>query len=123
VPAPGARPDWEYVRLLARYFPGDRPNFVGLEGYANARVLVEGLKRAGPRLSREGFLDAIESMRDFNVGPGMVASFSPEDHQGMDRVYFTRLDQDEFRLMTSWSELGRDFQALQAAHAPGGGVP
>jgi ABC-type branched-subunit amino acid transport system substrate-binding protein len=117
------RDDSEYVRLLARYFPGDRPNFVGLEGYANARVLVEGLKRAGPRLSREGFLDAIESMRDFNVGPGMVASFSPEDHQGMDRVYFTRLDQDEFRLMTSWSELGRDFQALQAAHAPGGGVP
>lgn len=119
----GGRDASEYVRLLARYFPGDRPNFVGLEGFANARVLVEGLKRAGPKLTREGFLDAIESIRDFNVGPGMVASFSPEDHQGMDRVYFTRLERDEFRLLTNWNDLGRDFRALQSGQPPAGGGP
>jgi ABC-type branched-subunit amino acid transport system substrate-binding protein len=37
----------EYVQLLAKYFPDDKPNFVGLEGYFNARVLVEGLRQIG----------------------------------------------------------------------------
>lgn len=36
----GAR---EYVALLKQYYPSDRPNFVSLEGYINAKVLVEGL--------------------------------------------------------------------------------
>ncbi|MCM0755973.1 ABC transporter substrate-binding protein [Desulfovibrio aminophilus] len=115
----GTRPEdmSEYVRLLRKHFPGDRPSFVGLEGYANARVLVEGLKRAGPRLTREGFLDAIESIRDYSLGPGMSVSFGPGGHQGMERVYFTRLEKGSFALMHDWSALGRAFQAARAGAA------
>jgi len=32
---------------MQRYYPDSRPNVAGLEGYINARVLVEGLERAG----------------------------------------------------------------------------
>ncbi|MDM8514960.1 ABC transporter substrate-binding protein [Desulfobacterales bacterium HSG16] len=92
----------EYSKLLKKWFPEDEPNFVGLEGYINARVLVEGLRRAGKNLTREGFIDAIESISNFSLGPKTVISFSPIDHQGMDSVFFTRLVNGRFILLQDW---------------------
>lgn len=92
----GAR---EYARLLKRYYPQDTPNFVGLEGYINARVLYEGLRRAGRNLTRQGFIRAIESIRDYDLGIDNSLSFSATDHQGLERVYFTRLENGRFVLM------------------------
>ncbi len=93
----------EYITLLHRYFPEDKPNFVGLEGYINARVLVEGLDRAGRDLTREGFIEAIESIRDFPLLPYTTLSFGPNDHKGLDQVYFTRLVNGSFVLMKDWT--------------------
>ncbi len=89
----------EYVALLKRYFPADRPNFVGLEGYVNARVLVEGLRRAGRNLDRERFISAIESIRELDIGIANRLSFSPDDHQGLEQVYFTRIENGRFVLI------------------------
>ncbi len=86
----------EYVKLLKQYYPQDRPNFVGLEGYINAKVLVEGLQRAGRDLDREGFINAIESIRRIDLGIANLLSFSPSDHQGLERVYFTHLQAGKF---------------------------
>jgi ABC-type branched-subunit amino acid transport system substrate-binding protein len=98
----------EYVDLLKRYFPDDQPNFVGLEGYFNARVLVEGLRRAGRDLTRDAFIKAIESMEQYNLAPGMVVSFSSTDHQGLDSVYFTRLENGRFVLIKDWKTVGNN---------------
>jgi ABC-type branched-subunit amino acid transport system substrate-binding protein len=89
----------EYVDLLATHYPDDRPNFVGLEGYINARVLVEGLMRAGRDLNREAFIRAIESIRDYDLGIANPLSFSPFDHQALERVYFTRIEGGRFVLI------------------------
>ncbi len=94
-----------YQNILEQYYPGETPSFVGLEGFLNARILVEGLRRAGPNLTQEGFIDAIESIRDFKVGPDTAITFGPRDHQGMDRVYFTRLEDGSFRHFDNWSVL------------------
>nr|NJM04575.1 ABC transporter substrate-binding protein [Desulfobacula sp.] len=95
----------EFSRLLARYYPGEEPNFVGFEGYINAKVLVEGLERSGRDLTRESFLSAINSMNDFSLGPDVRLSFGPKDHQGMDTIYFTKLHRDRFTLLADWTEL------------------
>jgi branched-chain amino acid transport system substrate-binding protein len=108
----------EYVELLAKYFPDDKPNSVGLEGYYNARILVEGLRRAGRDLTREGFIKAIESIRDYDLGPGQTVSFGPDNHQGMERVYFTQLREGRFTLVESWLEVLAEFKRLR-----GGGTP
>jgi len=99
----GAR---QYVELLARYYPDDKPNSVGLEGYYNARILVEALERAGRNLTREGFIQALESIRDLELGPGLVASFGPDNHQGLRQVFFTRLVDGRFTLVDSWPNVG-----------------
>lgn len=95
----------EYPELLKRYFPDDKPNFVGLEGYLNARVLVEGLRRAGRDLTREGFIEAIESIRDVPLLPHTTLSFGNNDHQGLDQVYFTILRNGGFILLKDWAQI------------------
>jgi ABC-type branched-subunit amino acid transport system substrate-binding protein len=95
----------EFVRMLEKYYPGEEPNFVGFEGYINAKVLVEALKRAGRGLTRESFLAAIASMSDFSLGGDVSLNFGPDDHQGMDKVYFTRLHDGRFILLEDWAEL------------------
>ncbi len=54
-----------------------------LEGYAAAKVLVEALRRAGPRPTREKIQTALEGIRKFDLG-GLELSFSPEHHTGLD---------------------------------------
>ncbi|THB67969.1 MAG: hypothetical protein D6E12_07495 [Desulfovibrio sp.] len=97
----------QYLDLLHTHYPEAQPNSVSLEGYYNAVVLVEGLKRAGPDLTREGLLRAIQSIRDFPIGPDNSVSFSPTNHQGMDTVYFTRIWNGRLVLITDWSKLGQ----------------
>ena len=53
-----------------------------LEGFAAAKVLVEGLKRAGPNPSREKIQAALEGIRKFDLG-GLEVSYSPDDHTGL----------------------------------------
>jgi len=101
-PTPSAQ---EFVELMARYFPGEEPNFVGFEGYINAKVLVEALRRAGRALTRERFLRAVESMTDFAIGPDVRLSFGPADHQGLDTVYFTVLRGGRFVLLDRWNDI------------------
>jgi branched-chain amino acid transport system substrate-binding protein len=54
-----------------------------LEGFAAAKVLVEGLKRAGAKPTREKIQAALETIRKFDIG-GLEVNYSPEDHTGLD---------------------------------------
>ncbi len=89
----------EYITLLAKYYPESKPSFVGLEGYINARVLVEGLKRAGSDITREKFIKAIESINNFDLGILNKLTFGRDDYQGLDQVYFTKIKKGELILI------------------------
>lgn len=54
-----------------------------LEGFAAAKVLVEGLRRAGPQPSRDMIVSALESIRKLDLG-GLELDYSPTDHTGLD---------------------------------------
>jgi len=54
-----------------------------LEGFASAKVLVEALRRAGPKPTRERIQAALEGMNRFNLG-GMEISYSTTNHTGLD---------------------------------------
>jgi len=56
-----------------------------LEGVASAKVLVEALRRASPKPTREKVHAALEGLRNFDIG-GLSLSFSPTDHTGLDYV-------------------------------------
>ncbi len=89
----------QYSRLLAIYYPEDKPNFVSFEGFINARILIEAFRRAGRDVSREGFIRALESIKEHYVGIGAVINFGPQDHQGMDDVYLTQVRNGQLQLL------------------------
>jgi branched-chain amino acid transport system substrate-binding protein len=86
----------------ASYVP-QRYSFISLEGFINAKVIVEGLKRAGAAPTRAGFRQALESLRAFDLGIGAPVTFGPERHQGLDSVYFTRVEGDRWVPVADWT--------------------
>jgi branched-chain amino acid transport system substrate-binding protein len=98
-----------YRKCLAKYSPGEPPTFTSLEGFVDALVLVEGLKRAGKDITREKFITAIESIHDMNVGlgPRLVLNYSATDHKGFDNVYPTIVKGGQAVLLTDWSSIGK----------------
>ncbi|VTS08308.1 ABC transporter substrate-binding protein [Tuwongella immobilis] len=77
---------------LQRYFPNEHPNATSLEGYLTAAIFVEGMRRAGEELTPDRLVDALESIRDFDLGLGKPIAFSPSDHQGSHLVWGMVLD-------------------------------
>ena len=82
----------KYKTALAKYFPGEAPDYVSLEGYVDGTLLLEGLKRTGPKPDTETLVDALENLRDFDIGLGAPISFSQSDHQGSHKIWGTQLD-------------------------------
>ena len=83
----------EYKAALAKYFPGEAPDYVSLEGYVAGGLLAEGLKRTGPQLDTEKLVEALETLRDFDMGLGTLLKFGRTEHQGSHKVWATQLDQ------------------------------
>jgi branched-chain amino acid transport system substrate-binding protein len=94
-----------YRRALSKYFPSEQPNFVSLEGFVDAMVLVEGLKRAGKDLTREGLIRAIESIHDHDLGLGsqLKLNYSTKEHKGFDHVIPTVVRGGRAVPFTDWS--------------------
>jgi len=66
---------------------------VSLEGYINARIMAEGLRRAGRDLTRKGFVDAMHSMKRYDIG-GFEVSFGKGGTSGSHLVDLTLIGSD-----------------------------
>jgi len=104
----------EYRDLMARYDPQPpsellkenyRPfphSFVSLEGFLDARLMVEILRRLGNRPTRNHLEYAVYSIKDFDLGVGVPISFSANRRQGQDRVYYTVVEGGQFIPLDDW---------------------
>lgn len=77
----------EYQQVLTKAGIKDF-NFSSLEGFIAAKVMVEGLKRAGKDPTREKLIAGLERMNNVNLG-GFEVGFSPTNHSGSKFVYLT----------------------------------
>ena len=83
----------EYKNALAKYFPGEAPDYVSLEGYVAANVLIQGLKSTGPQLDTEKLIDVLENTRNFDLGLGANLGFGRAEHQASHKIWGTALDE------------------------------
>jgi len=82
----------EYKSALQKYFAGEAPDYVSLEGYVTANVLIEALERVGPQVDTERLVDALESLRNVDLGLGTPITFGRTEHQASHKVWGTQLD-------------------------------
>jgi branched-chain amino acid transport system substrate-binding protein len=94
-----------YRRTLSKYYPSAQPNFVSLEGFVDAMVMVEGLKKAGKDLTREGLIRGIESIheQDLGLGTQLKLNYSAKEHKGFDHVIPTVIRGGRAVPFTDWS--------------------
>jgi ABC-type branched-subunit amino acid transport system substrate-binding protein len=84
----------DYKNALAAKFPGERPDYVSLEGYVAGNLLAEGLRRTGPQVDTEKLVDALESMRNYDAGLGTLLTFGKTEHQASHKIWGTQLGAD-----------------------------
>jgi ABC-type branched-subunit amino acid transport system substrate-binding protein len=104
----------EYRQLMIKYQPrspreltdgGYAPpahSYVGFEGFLNAKLLVEVLKRMGPGPAKSRIKAIVEGITNADLGIDAPVTFGPHDHQGLDRVYYTTMKGDRFVPLSDW---------------------
>ena len=83
----------KYKEALAKYFPGESPDYVSFEGYIDGNILAEAVKRVGRDINTEKLVDELDRMHDFDLGLGTPLTFSSNEHQGSHKVWGTQLDE------------------------------
>ncbi len=92
-----------YRRLMAQYFPGEPLNRYSLYGYAFGQLVVEGLRRAGARPTRETLIDAMDTIKNWDSG-GILppVTFSAADHHAQKAGFVCELRQGRFVPLSGW---------------------
>ena len=81
-----------YRNLLAKHQPNARPSYISLEGYIDAMLIVEGMKRVPNELTTDSLITALESIQALDLGIGTPLTFGPSEHQASHKVWGTVLD-------------------------------
>ena len=61
-------------------------NLANTMGLTYAKTILEGIKRAGKDLTVEGFIKAMEGIKDWDNGGQALITFGPNDRQGVSKV-------------------------------------
>ena len=91
------------LKIIAQYYSDMKAagynefDYTDLEGYIDAAVLVEILKKVGKNLTRESFAKAAEGL-NINIG-GLNFAYAPKNHQALNKVYMTRISGGKAVLM------------------------
>ncbi|HWZ73640.1 MAG TPA: ABC transporter substrate-binding protein [Casimicrobiaceae bacterium] len=83
----------EYQRVMKEQTGKSDYSFLTLESYLAARILVDGLRRAGPDLTREKLIAALETMHDASFG-GFRVDYSRTNHAASRFVELTVIGRD-----------------------------
>lgn len=78
-------------QLAMRKYQHDVPlSFISLEGYISGKLFARIAGNVPGILTREKFIQTMERVGRFDLG-GLVLQFGETDHQGLDRIYLTRI--------------------------------
>lgn len=100
----------QFVKNMGKYYPKEELSYSGLEGFINAIVLVEGLKRAGKDLTREKYVSAVESIQnlDIGLGPQFHLNYRADDHKGLHFAPISIIHDGKAAIFTDWASLKKN---------------
>lgn len=92
-----------YRAAMEKHRPGHPLNRYSLYGYVFGKLVLAGLEGAGPSLTRESFIDAMERLRNWD-SQGILppVSFSAGNHHAQDAGFICELKQRQFEPLSGW---------------------
>jgi len=97
----------DYRRELDAMPDRPSPNFVSLEGYIAARMLLTAIEKIHVPVTSEAITEALEKLGEFDLGLGEPLRLSPQEHQASHRVWATKLDGGKV-VPFEWQQFERD---------------
>lgn len=91
----GNRSVRQYLADMKKYAPDAQISHLTLEGYLGARVLFEGMKRAGPNLTRSTLLASLNALGKYDLGDFEV-DYNPGNKRGSRFVDMTLINKSGF---------------------------
>ena len=86
-----------------RDFTGPPPNFAAEIGYSAAELVVLALQKAGRDLTTDGFIAALESIKDYqDIFGSPTMSFSATKHQGSTEAFLCQVKDGK------WAQVGTE---------------
>ncbi len=78
--------------VYARYYPGELMNAYAMIAYVGAQMVTKALMDAGPDLTSEAFIAALDAFTDWDAD-GMIppVTYRPDDHYGIKTLWMNRL--------------------------------
>jgi ABC-type branched-subunit amino acid transport system substrate-binding protein len=83
----------EYIEAVRKAGGEAKPNYSSMEGYLAAKVLSEGIRRAGRNASRDSLITGLESIQNADFG-GFNVKFGPKQHVASRFVDLSMLTDD-----------------------------
>jgi len=80
-------------------------SFVGLEGFLNAKLIVEILSQMNNEIKRSKIRETAEHINDYDIGLHNKISFSSEEHQALNKVYYNTVEDGRWVSIQSWDFL------------------
>lgn len=93
-----------YKNALKKYNPNLAPTFGSLEGYISSRILIKALKSQENAFTRESIIDALENLKEFDIGINEKLFLSKQVHQASNRVWPTLIDGKDIKPF-DWTKL------------------
>jgi len=82
----------KHKELMAKYAPGLQVTNFTVAGQGSAELMVETLRRLGPNPTREGLIEAAESIQCYNHMPFGPTSMSPTDHKPIESLRLQKFE-------------------------------
>jgi ABC-type branched-subunit amino acid transport system substrate-binding protein len=98
----------DYRRALNSWNGEAKPTFGSLEGYIATRILCKALNTIEGPVTRDGIVDALEGLNQFDIGLGERLVLGPDDHQACHRVWPTII-RDGKIVPFEWDALAAEF--------------
>lgn len=91
-----------YKEAMSKFAPDERIGNFTLAGFILAEPFVEGLGRVGKNLTTDSLISVLESIQNFNGDFVHNLTFSKEDHQGLDSIYFIKASGGKLEKISGW---------------------
>lgn len=94
----------QYRDALKTLAADTQPSFGSLEGYIAATIMIKALKTIEGRPTRETLIDAIEGLKQFDIGSENDLFYDSKNHQASHTVWPTRLQHGKF-VSFEWTDI------------------
>ena len=95
-------------KVTLKYYPGTEKPYRGTAysyGWVMAKILIEGIKRAGRNLNEDALIRALETLKNYDTG-GLCnpITFTSKSHKGGDswRIYKADPIKKKYIAITGW---------------------